>query len=106
MPFGILVADSVDTDAAFLLWSERYTRSNEIRTDGYQIEFWTNAGYSTIIQPEDSLAATYTLREDTSIGDRSTAIAEGRYELSGCDEEPFEINGTPADVEIEILQAP
>ncbi|MCU4802364.1 hypothetical protein OB920_18465 [Halobacteria archaeon HArc-gm2] len=105
-PFGILVADSVDTDAALLLWTERYTTSSGIGTDEYRVESWTDGYYTIVLQPADSLSATYTLREETSIGDRSTAIAGGRYELSGYDEEPFEINGTPADVDLEILQAP
>ncbi len=101
-PFGILVAEAVNTANSITLWSAAYERSDGVKTEGYTIGLVNRVGLTTGLQPGDSAESTYSLRRDATTGDGTGELATGTYDLTGHDGEPFQVNGDPVDAQLQV----
>lgn len=101
-PFGVLVAEAVDTANSITLWNEAYERSDGVETDGFTIGLVTRVGFTTGLQPGESTESTYSLRRDATTGGGTGALATGTYDLTGHDGEAFQVNGDPVDARLHL----
>ncbi|ELZ29495.1 hypothetical protein C475_02563 [Halosimplex carlsbadense 2-9-1] len=104
-PFGILVAEAVDTANSITLWNEAYERSDGVETEGYTIGLVNRVGFTTGLRPGESVESTYSLRQDATTGDGIGELATGTYDLTGHDGEPFRVNGDPVDAQLRVRSA-
>jgi len=101
-PFGILVAEAVDTANSITLWNEAYERSDGVETEGYSIGLVNRVGFTTGLRPGESVGSTYSIRRDAATGDGTGELATGTYDLTGDDGEPFRVNGEPMDAQLQL----
>lgn len=102
-PFGKLVGYSKNDDSAIPFWTQVYEREMPgFEAEDHRLTSWVELEMTQSIEPGKKLEGKYSIRKNAAIGTLTTNISDGTYQISLYEDEPFEVDGSPADIELSV----